>query len=194
MLINPKFIADDWDSLQHIFASALMQKTTQSVVVKKLSSHERSNKTQRALWEFDKIFMSLHTLRFIDDPDYRRAIRTSLNRGEGYHQLTGKIIRINDGKFRGTTELELAIWNECIRFIANCIILYNSVLLSKIYEAHEKLGNTQELLDFIKRLSPIAWRHINLNGRYEFTGDFSDIDFDQMIASLKLYLNEKVTS
>src|SRR3989338_6032835 len=191
-MLSTKLIEDDWDSLQHIIASTLMKKTTQSVVVKKLSSHERSNKTQRALWEFDKILMSLHTLRFIDDPDYRRAIRTSLNRGEGYHQLTGKIIRINDGKFRGTTELELAIWNECIRFIANCIILYNAVLLSKLYEAHEKLGNAPEILEFIIRLSPIAWRHINLNGRYEFTGYFLDIDFDQMISSLKLNMNEKV--
>ena len=181
--INENLLEGEWDNAQHIFASLLMNHTTQSVVVRKLSSHERGSKTQKALWEYDKILMSLHTLQFIDDPRYRQIIRTALNRGEGYHQLTGKLGSVNGGKFRGTTELELAIWNECTRFIANCIIYYNALILSKIYEAQENLGNI-EVLEFIKRLSPIAWRHIILNGRYEFTTIPVDIDLDKMIALL----------
>lgn len=160
-----------------------MKHTSQSIIVKKLSSYEKSHKTQKALWEYDKILRSLHTLRFIDDPRFRKAIRTALNRGEGYHQLTGKIAGVNGGKFRGTTEAELLVWNECSRFIANCIIYYNALILSKIYVTQEKLGN-KEALEFIKRLSPIAWCHINFNGRYEFTNRFSEIDLDRMIMNL----------
>ena len=181
--INTKLIEDEWSNLQHIYASLLMGTTSQSIIIGKLSSYERSNKTARALWEFDKIFSSLHILQFIDDPEFRQVIRTALNRGEGYHQLTGKIASVNGKKFRGSSESELFIWNECSRFIANCIIYYNAMILSKIYEAQKALGNL-EALDLIKRLSPIAWRHININGRYEFTSDDAEIDLDQMIAGL----------
>lgn len=180
---NEKIIKDDWDSVQHIFASLLMKKTTQSVVVRKLSSHERSSKTQKALWEYNKILAHMHTLQFINDPKCRQIIRAALNRGEGYHQLTGKIGSVNGGKFTGTTEVELEISNECSRFIANCILHYNALILSKIYEVQEKLGN-EEALEFIRRLSPIAWRHIILNGRYEFSSIPFDIDLDKIIAIL----------
>lgn len=181
--LNVDFIEDEWSNIQHVFASIMMQKTTQSVVIGKLSSHERRGKTQKALWEYNKIFEGLHVLQFINDPRYRKIIRTALNRGEGYHQLTGKISSVNGGKFKGTTESELAIWNECIRLIANCIIYYNALILSKIYETQEKLGNL-DALEFIRRLSPIAWRHIILNGRYEFASILADIDLDKMIAAL----------
>jgi hypothetical protein len=124
-----------------------------------------------------------HLLNVINDPNLRQGIRTGLNRGEGYHQLTGKIGSINGNKLRGTTELELAISNECIRLIANCIIFYNTYILSELYDIHEKLGNT-DVLEFIKRLSPIAWRHINLNGRYEFTSLMEMLDLSEILANL----------
>jgi len=181
--INEKLIEEEWGNLQHIFAALLMKDTKQSTIVKKLSSYTRRNKTQRALWEFDKIFKSLHTARFIDNPSLRQSIRTALNRGEGFHQLTGAITYVGGNKFRGTTELELQIWNECIRLIANSIIYYNTLLLSKIYEVQENLGN-MEVLEFLKRLSPIAWRHINLSGRYEFISLFLGINLNEMIANL----------
>jgi Tn3 transposase DDE domain len=114
----------------------------------------------------------------------RQSIRTALNRGEEFHQLTGAITYVGGNKFRGTTELELQIWNECIRLIANCIIYYNTLILSKIYEIQEKLGN-RDVLEFIKRLSPIAWRHINLSGRYEFISLFLGINLNEIIANLE---------
>ena len=160
-----------------------MKGTKQNIVIKKLSAYTRRNKTQRALWEFDKILKSIHTARFIDEPPFRQSIRTALNRGEEFHQLTGAIAYVGGNKFRGTTELELQIWNECIRLIANCIIYYNTLILSKIYEVQEKLGNAH-VLEFIKRLSPIAWRHINLSGIYEFINSFIGINLDEMISNL----------
>ena len=179
-----KLIEDEWNNLQHIFVSLLLKKTTQSIVVKKLSSYERTNKTQKALWEFDKIIRIFHILRFIDDPVLRQCIRIALNRGEGFHQLTGAIANVGGSKFRGTTELELQIWNECMRLVANSIIYYNTLILSKIYSVQERKGNAQAL-EFIERLSPIAWRHINLSGRYEFANSLDDINLDEMIANLE---------
>ena len=180
---NEALIEEEWDNIQHIYASLLMKRTTQSAVVRKLSSYTRPGKTKRALWEYNRILQDRHALHFIDSPSLRQSIRTSLNRGEGYHQLENKIMSINGSKLRGSTELELAISNECIRFIASCIIFYNTYILSELYDMHEKLGNT-EVLAFITRLSPIAWRHINLNGRYEFTTLVEALDLQAILANL----------
>jgi len=43
--------------------------------------------------------------------------------------------------------------------------------------------------DFIKMISPVAWRHINLYGHYEFHGERSLIDIEKIIgraAEMKL--------
>ncbi len=46
------------------------------------------------------------------------------------------------------------------------------------------------MIEVIERLSPIAWRHIILNGRYEFTTTPTDIDLDKMISELVFDLNK----
>jgi TnpA family transposase len=187
-LIVPKFqydvnlIEEEWENIQHIYASLLMKNTSQRVVIRKLCTGRR-NKTQKALAEYNKILHDLHVLNVIDDPQLRRGTRTSLNRGEGYHQLTGKTISINGSKLRGVGEVELIISSECVRFIANCIIFYNAYMLSELYEMHEKLGNT-EILEIIKKISPIAWRHINLNGRYDFSSLFEALNLRDILSKI----------
>jgi TnpA family transposase len=187
-LIVPEFqydenlIEEEWDNMRHIYVSLLMKTTTQRVIIRKLCSGRRS-RTQKALAEYNKILHDLHVLNVIDNPQLRRATRTSLNRGEGYHQLTGKIISINGSKLRGATEVELIISSECIRLIANCIIFYNAYMLSELYEMHEKLGNTK-ILEILKKISPIAWRHINLNGRYEFSTIFEALNLMDILSKI----------
>jgi len=177
-----RLIEDEWENIMHIYASLLLKKTTQRVIVRKLCSQKRS-KTQRALAEYNKILHDLHVLNVIDDQELRRGTRTSLNRGEGYHQLTGKIISINGSRLRGTNELELMISSECIRLIANCIIFYNAYILSELYDMHERLGNI-DVLEMIKKISPIAWRHINLNGRYEFSTIYEALNLNAILSKI----------
>ncbi len=95
----------------------------------------------------------------------------------------------NGSKLRGTTELELQIANECCRLIANIIIYYNTFILSRIYEEHEKSGDTA-VLEFLKKRSPVAWRHLNMNGRYEFS-TAEEINIEVMIANLVFRNTEK---
>ena len=65
-------------------------------------------------------------------------------------------------------------------------------MVSKIYETQEKLGNTKAL-EFIKRLSPVAWWHINLSGRYEFSKVIDAINIDDMIANLDFEMKKNET-
>ena len=49
--------------------------------------------------------------------------------------------------------------------------------------------------EVIKRVSPVAWQHINVYGRYQFDADFTPIDFARLREQLsseevsRLYAN-----
>ncbi len=182
--VNSDLIIKEWDNILRILASLAMKETTQAVVIKKLASYKLSNPTLKALIEFDKIIMSLYMLDYIDDPDMRSNVHRSLNRGESLHQLISRIRKISGNKLPGKTEIEMEVNNECNRLIANCIIYYNATLLSKLYKKYKKEKNT-EFCDMIKRLSPVAWQHINLVGKYDFCKNQNIVNIQNVIENLK---------
>lgn len=176
-------IVDEWENIQRIFLSLALKTTTQSIIVSKLSSHSRKNKTQRALWEYDNIIRSLYLLDYIDSPSLRQNVHKALNRGENYHQLRRAISHANFGKLRFKTEYEQNLWNECSRLIANCIIYYNAFILSNLLIYKENIGD-DKAISLLKQISPVAWQHINLHGRYQFNVQTNLFDMDSIIQKL----------
>jgi len=176
-------ISDEWDPIQRIMVSLALKTTTQNIIIRKLSSHKRKNRTQQALWEYDSIFHGLYLLDYIDSPPLRRNVTTALNRGENYHQLRRAVSYANFGKLRYKTETDQQIWSECSRLITNCIIFYNATLLSNLLLAKQKQGDTEQV-ELLKHVSPIAWQHINFYGRYTFTILPTPIDIETLIQSL----------
>ena len=156
-------------------------------IVKKLSSY-KSNDTLKALIELDKIVMSLYIIDYIDDEEMQSNVHRSLNRGESYHQLKSAIVKVSGKKLSGKPEIEIGISNECARLISICIIYYNASLLSKIYEYCIKNGKVEECKKLI-RLSPVAWQHINLIGKYEFLSNIEMPNMENMVAQLIMELN-----
>ena len=84
---------------------------------------------------------------------------------------------------RFRTEYEQQLWNECSRLITNCIIYYNATILSSLLSHKEEAGDSQGA-NLLKHVSPIAWQHINLHGRYEFSKQPENINMDDMIEGL----------
>jgi len=181
--IDADLIVDEWDNIQRINVSLALKTTTQSIIIGKLSTYARKNKTKRALWEYDNIIKSLYLLDYVDLPALRSNVQQALNRGENYHQLHRAISFANFGKLRFRTEYEQQIWNECGRLIANCIIYYNAAILSNLLSHKEKTGNIQEI-EQLKRIAPVAWQHINIHGRYEFNKPSENINIDTIVQEL----------
>jgi TnpA family transposase len=181
--INTELIVEEWENIQRIMVSLAVKETTQSIIVGKLSAYARKNKTRRALWEYDNILKSLYLLDYIDSLPLRQNVQRALNRGESYHKLRRAISHANFGKLRFKSELEQQLWSECGRLIANCILYYNASILSNVLAHREQLGDVQGV-ERLKQISPVAWQHINLYGRYEFR-KFSDlIDMDAIVQQL----------
>ena len=79
--------------------------------------------------------------------------------------------------------VEQQLWNECSRLIANCIIYYNATILSNLLSHKEKTGDSHGA-DLLKQISPVAWQHINLHGRYEFSKEPEHISIDDIVHEL----------
>jgi TnpA family transposase len=172
-------IVKEWPNIQRILASLAQKDVTQATIVRKLSSYARQNQTKKALWELDHIRQTIHILDFIDDLELRQSVQKALNRGEAYHRMRRAISYVNAGKFRVKTEAEQQIWNECSRLIANAIIYYNTLLLSRVYE-HKLAANDQNAIEILKGISPVAWRNVNLIGNFDFTTGTSPVDIEAL--------------
>lgn len=159
-----------------------MQETKQSIIVKKLSSHKRYGRLKKALWEYNKILSSIHILNLIDNKELRKHIKTARNRTESFHQLQSKIRKVHGGKFSGKTILENEIWNQAARLVANMTIAYNSIILNDLAKKYPNLKNS------IRKISPIAWRHINFTGKYTFKKKKKLFSFDEIVEKLKKWL------
>ena len=181
--INIDLIISEWENIQRIIVSLAQKTTTQSIITGKLSAYARKNRTKRALWEYDNIIKSLYLLDYIDSPPLRQHVHTALNRGENYYKLRRAIAYANFGKLRFKTEREQQIWNECSRLLTNCIIYYNASLLSGVLALREQAGDYEGIAR-LARISPVAWSHINLFGRYEFDKLLEPIELDSLIEEL----------
>ena len=181
--VHQNNIIREWDECCRIFVSLARKDTTQSTLVRKLSSHARHSRVKHALWEYDSIHSSLHMLNFIDSPAVRQNIQRALNRGENYHQLCRAISYAGFGKLRFKQECEQELWAECSRLIANCIIFYNASVLSRLLEHQESIGDMRDA-EATKKVCPVAWQHINLQGRFEFLKAPDILSVDAIIRAL----------
>jgi TnpA family transposase len=184
--IREDLIVREWPNIQRIVASLMQKDVTQATVVRKLSSYTRQNETKKAMWEVDNILRTKYLLDFIDDAALRQNVQKALNRGESYHRMRRAISYVNSGKFRVKTETEQQIWNECSRLIANVIIYYNTLILSRVYERKLAAGDL-EAIKILQGVSPVAWRNVHLIGNFDFAEGSSVVDIEALAAH---YQNE----
>ncbi len=183
--IDRQAIIDEKINIDQIVATLSLKEMTQGTLIRKLCTYTEANPTRRAIFEFDKLIRSIYTLRYLRDPQLEQNVHRSQNRIESYHQLRSSIAQVGGKKeLTGRTDIEIEISNQCARLIANAIIYYNSAILSRLLTKCEATGNAKALT-LIKKISPVAWRHIHLNGHYTFRGDGQILDLDAIMAGLE---------
>ncbi len=72
---------------------------------------------------------------------------------ETYHQLRHAIASVNGNRFRGSSDYEISLWNECARLLTNAIIYCNSMILSRLLTHFECIGDEKKLA-ITKQVSP----------------------------------------
>ena len=184
--LNTDLIVRYWDPIQRIFAPLGRKTTTQRILISKLSSSKRRNPVLRALWEFDHAIASGYLLDYVDSPRLRRNVQKALNRGEQYHQLKRAVSHANAGKLRYGTEGDQELWSECSRLLANAILFYNMLLIADALAVREARGDAAGAARLLT-VSPIAWVHVNLYGRYLFDNEPATIPLAALVETLAHY-------
>jgi TnpA family transposase len=184
-LIDRQLIESEWGNQQRIIATLGLKEITQSALIKKLCTYKQEHRLRKALFEFDKLIRSIHTLNYLLDPTIQRNTHRSQNRVESYHQLRAAIAQAYGKKqLTGKTDIALEISNQCGRLIANAIIYYNSAILSKLLDRYEEMDN-KKALDLLKKISPVAWQHIHFQGHLIFS-EQERINLDEITHQLHL--------
>lgn len=89
---------------------------------------------------------------------------------------------------------DMHVINQYGRLIANAIIHYNSAILSKLKIKYEAEGNHKALAR-LKRISPVAWRHIHFQGHFIFSNKAKLIELDMIVNHLVLQSKkDKITT
>ena len=183
--LDRKLIEEDWPNQQRIIATLALKEMKQSTLIKKLCTYTSGNPTRKALFEYDKLIRSIHTLKYLRDPDIQRKTHRSQNRVESYHQERATIAQVCGKKqLAGRTDIAIEVSNQCGRLIANAINHYNSSILSRLLDKYEKTGNKKGLA-LLKKISPVAWCHIHFQGHFRFSDQIS-INLDELIDKLIL--------
>lgn len=184
--IDLQAILNEKANIDQIVATLGLKEMTQGTLIRKLCTYTQTNPTRRAIVEFNKLIRSIYTLRYLRDPQLQRNVHRSQNRIESYHQLRSAIAQVGGKKeLTGRTDIEIEISNQCARLIANALIYYNSAILSRLLLKYEASGNAKAL-SIIKKTSPVAWRHVHLNGHYAFRNARQVIDLDAIVEGLDL--------
>jgi len=183
--INWKLIRAEWKNIVKIMLSLGMRTVQQSTLVKKLCSFRQHNSTMLALAEYNRVFKCLHLLDYADDKQIRQVIQESLNRGEQLQGLKRALVSLGGNQFRGTTPEEMTVWNSCADILANCIVYYNSMIMTS-FKKYCIDTNNKNQLKHLRSISPASWEHILLNGFYDLADNDDYWNIETEIIDMKL--------
>lgn len=168
-----------------VLLSLILQENSQAVIIRKLSSHKRHSRLQKALWEYNKLFKSLHVLNMVDGALLRKVVKTARNRTESYHQLQRELRKVASGLFKGRRVVDNQMNCQATRLVANFIIAYNATILNEVYLRLIKRYGEETAQAIIASISPVAWQHLLFAGRYRFRKEGDHVDLDKIVDRLE---------
>ncbi len=122
------------------------------------------------------------------DEDGRGNLGSQVSRVDclqGCLQSITSVLRrlVNGDRFRGNSDEEIQLWNECARLVANAIIYFNSSVLSRLLDSFEH-QDYQQKIEIVKQASPVAWYNINFKGTYNFELSDDLPNLEEMMRSI----------
>lgn len=117
--INPRLFLKRWDDVLRVAGSLKLGRVTASLFIAKLQAYRRQNALTLALQEYGRLTRTIFTLRWLDDPLYRRRIGVQLNKGESIHALRDFLFSAHQGQIRQRHYEELVNQVACLDLVTN---------------------------------------------------------------------------
>ncbi len=166
--INLRLIKRHWEDLLRLAASLKLGVVQATSIMRTLQIGDRPTKLAQAVAELGRIDKTIHCLTYLDDEAKRRRTLTQLNRGEDRHRLARAVFHGKRGELRQRYHQGQEDQLGALGLVVNMIVLWNTLYLDAALEQLRQQGYPIQDED-VARLSPLAFDHINLLGRYAFS-------------------------
>jgi TnpA family transposase len=120
-----------------------------------------------AIAHYGRIFKSLHVLRVVDEPPYRRQMKAQCDLQEGRHSLGRHIFHARRGELRQRYHEGMEDQLGAFGLVLNCVTLWNTFYSDAALTQLRRDGHPVRDED-VAHLSPFPRKHINVQGRYSF--------------------------
>ena len=165
--VRVELIEQNWDDMLRV-AGSLKRGTVSAIeIMPALHRGKKPSTIAKAIGELGKITKTLYLLNYVDDEAYRRRILTQLNRGESRHSLARAVFHGRRGevrqRYREGQEEQLGT----LGLVVNVLVLWNTYYMDAGLN-HLRSEGWEIKDEDLARLSPLAYSHINMLGRYQF--------------------------
>lgn len=166
--VDLNLIAEQWEGLVRVAASLKNRLVSAHVIARRLASSASSNRLAKALLHLGQLVRTVYLLRYFHDPAIRQQVRTQLNRGEARQDLAQRLFFADQGMFRSGDYYQMMNRASCLSLLSNAVLVYNTLRIGRVLERAKAQG-TEFSPEAIAHVSPLARRHVIVNGTYDFS-------------------------
>nr|WP_026448717.1 Tn3 family transposase [Actinopolyspora mortivallis] len=155
-----------WDDILRVVASIHTGVVRPHDVIRMLSLDGHPTPLGEAIADYGRIHKTLHVLRLVDEPGYRRDIKAQANLQEGRHAPVRRIFHGQRGELRQRYYEGMEDQVGALGLVLNAVVLFNTRYLDAALA--ELCGGYEAREEDATRLSPFVRSHINMLGRCSF--------------------------
>ena len=166
--VDLNLIAEQWEGLVRVAASLKNRMVSANVMARRLASSASSNRLAKALLHLGQLVRTVYLLRYYNDPVIRQQVRTQLNRGEARQDLAQRLFFADQGMFRSGDYYQMMNRASSLSLLSNAVLVYNTLRIGRVLERAKVQGKAFSP-EAIAHVSPLARRHVIVNGTYDFS-------------------------
>lgn len=163
--IRIELIIEQWEELLRLAGSLKRGWIVPSVLLARMSTDQRPDRTAKALREYGRLIETNFVLRWSGNPDMRQRSHGQLNKGESANAMRREVGYGNRGRVRAQDPEQLHRHMEARRLVANAIGYWNARYIALAYKQLERDGRA--LPDHeVRRVHYMHHEHVNFFGRH----------------------------
>ncbi|RGA23141.1 Tn3 family transposase, partial [Klebsiella pneumoniae] len=137
------------------------------VALQRFGSAAQGDPIHKAADHLGKLLRTLFLCDFFSNAEFRRELRTLLNRGESVHQLQRAIYSSKVAHDRGRRQDEMIAISGSLTLLTNLVIAWNTQRMQATVDAWRRKGLRVED-DWLRRMGPAHFAHVNFRGILSF--------------------------
>lgn len=154
-----------WDEMLHLTASLKGGYGSVATIIERHGSAAAGTPVFECGTLVGKVVRSLFLLDYLTKPNVRREVHRLLSQGESVHQLQRALMAGTIGAKHGRTIREITAVSGALSLLTNIVMAWNTAAMQSVVD---RLPAVQLPPAHLAHIAPVAFRHINMNGKIKF--------------------------